>query len=140
MADVTPSSENNAPAAADEEEYFDDSSEEEWANAPGREGGDVKPRSPPPTDRIHDEDETERELAGEAVPITFTMPDGTAVQRSYRMGHTIALIKAHLEDYHGLPYDRTVLTLKDMVCIDPLSLNDLPFVANEENIVVVTLN
>ena len=94
----------------------------------------------PASDGIHDEDETERELAGEAVPITFTMPDGTAVQRSYRMGHTIALIKAHLEDYHGLPYDRTVLTLKDMVCIDPLSLNDLPFVANEENIVVVTLN
>jgi hypothetical protein len=119
--------------SADDEEYFDDS-EDEWANPPVDSN-----RPPPATDRIHDSDEDERSLAGEAVPITFKLPDGSVVERSYRMGHTIALIKAHLEDYHHLPYDKTTLKLNGTVCIDPLSLNDLPFKANEENIVDVEL-
>ena len=88
---------------------------------------------------VHDEDDDERELAGERVPITFKLPSGEVVQRPYRMGHTIALLKVHLDEMNGLAYDKTVLKLNGDVCIDPLSLNDLPFKADEENVVTVEL-
>ena len=114
-----------------------DSSEDEWAKPPPQDPIRVSERAAPPTDRVDGADDAERELAGERVPIDFHLPDGTVVSRTYRMGHTIQLLKAHLEDYHGLPYEKTTLKLGGMVCIDPLSLNDLPFKAEETNVVTV---
>lgn len=81
----------------------------------------------------------EKELAGEVVLVVFQLPDGELLRRKYVMGHTIALLKANLEDIKHYPYDRIVLTLNGKTLIDPLSLNDLPFKANEENIVVVAI-
>jgi hypothetical protein len=123
----------------DDDEYFDDSEDDEWANPPVGDAGDAAPRQQP-TDRVEGVDEIERELAGERVPILFKMPDGTTKESVYRMGHTIAHIKSHLDDYNGLPYEKTTLKLDGMVCIDPLSLNDLPFKPNEVNVVVVELS
>ena len=139
-----PADEHEAPhddGAEDGDDYFDDS-DDEWAKpAPATEDGDAPsaPREMRATDCIHDDDDDERELAGDRVEIAFKLPDGSVVERPYRMGHTVALLKAHLEDMDGLPYDRMVLKLGDVVCIDPLSLNDLPFKADAKNIVDVEL-
>ena len=134
-ADAPPA--ENVDAAPEDDDYFDDS-EDEWANPPV----DSAPREERPardTDDIDEANDEERELAGERVPIVFKLPSGEEVRRPYRMGHTIALIKVHLEEKNGLPYDKTVLKLNGDVCIDPLSLNDLPFKAGEDNVVTVEL-
>ncbi|KAG8344329.1 hypothetical protein ERJ75_001645000 [Trypanosoma vivax] len=81
----------------------------------------------------------ELELAGELVEIVFHMPNGSEVRRSHFMGQTVSYLKAQLDDVDGLPYERTTLFLKDRQLLDPLSLEDLPFVANEENHVTVRL-
>jgi hypothetical protein len=151
MADTNPPPATDAPVEAaaplapeDDEDYFDDS-EDEWANPPAGGAAEVdasaeRERSQRATDEVNEDDEDERELAGASVPIVFKLPSGEEVRRPYRMGHTIAHIKVHLEEMNGLPYDKTVLKLNGDVCIDPLSLNDLPFKAGEDNIVTVELS
>lgn len=81
----------------------------------------------------------ERELAGDVVPIVFYVPaNGEQFRRNYVLGHTVAYIKGQLEDLKGWPYERMILKLEGRLLIDPLSLNDLPFVARQDNIVEIT--
>lgn len=112
---------------------FDDS-DEEW---------EVKQDKVVPAQSHYNEpdvsqmDPQERELAGDEVPIQFNLPNGSTLTRRYVMAHTIAWLKAQLEELCGLPYSQTTLSLNGKVLIDPLSLSDLPFRAKELNIVVV---
>lgn len=127
MADA----ENTVPPVDDRVDDFD-SSEDEWA-APVAEA----PARASAPKGVDESNADEVELAGAAVRILFKPPSGDQFERTYRMGHTIAYIKSHLEDYHGLPYDKTSLLMGGNVLIDPLSLNDLPFKADEVNVVDV---
>lgn len=126
-------------AQGEPEEYED--SEDEWAapakDLPADVGG--APVSKVPEVNYDALGAEERELAGEVVPVVFFVPaNGESFRRNFVMGHTIAHIKGQLEDLKGWPYERMILKLNDKLLIDPLSLNDLPFVARQDNIVEVT--
>mmetsp|Transcript_8140 Transcript_8140/g.9188 ORF Transcript_8140/g.9188 Transcript_8140/m.9188 type:complete len:146 (+) Transcript_8140:58-495(+) len=122
------------------EDYAD--SEDEWA-APAKElpndalsHGTVAKVTEVNYDALEAE---ERELAGDVVPIVFFVPaNGESFRRNYVMGHTIGYIKGQLEDLKGWPYERLILKLNGKLLIDPLSLNDLPFTARQDNTVEVT--
>ena len=122
-----------------EEEQQDDSSDE-W-DAPVRDGGAVTAAAPKVQevdfDRLEGE---ERELAGDVVPVVFTLPDGQSFRRTYVMGHTIAFIKGQLEDLLSIDYSRMTLRMNGKVLMDPLSLNDLPqFRPREDNAVEIVI-
>lgn len=121
-----------------EEEYS--SSEDEWASPPKAVDGPMEVHAMEVTDLDQLQGE-EKELAGDIVPIRFTLPTGETFQRNYVMGHTISYIKAQLEDLKGLRYEATVLKKDGKVLIDPLSLNDIPlFVPGILNEVEVVIN
>ena len=114
-----------------------DSSDDEWS-AP------VKPlaessHKPPAEVNLDQLDGDERELAGDIVPIVFLLPSGgeSNLRRNFVMGHTIADVKAWLEEAIGVRYEMIQLKLNGKTLIDPLSLNDLPFKAKEDNAVEV---
>jgi hypothetical protein len=132
----------------EEEEYM--SSEDEWA-AP------AKPLETPANGGVGDVqldqlEGDERELAQDVAPVFFTVPaNGESFRISFAMGQTVGYLKGRLEDLKGWPYERIILTLllRDETAageggvvrkrlIDPLSLNDLPFVAQQDNVVEVT--
>ena len=136
MAEQQPTAVPPEEATTPEAEISDDS-EDEWL-APAK-GEDQDSAAKVREVDIENLDADEKELAGEAVPIQFNLPDGTTAVRKYFMGHTIAYIKGHLEDVNGLPYHLTTLKMNGKVLIDPLSLNDLPFEAGKTNVVDVLL-
>lgn len=113
------------------------SSEDEWSapikalpQTSGEPTGDLK------VDAL---DDAERAAAGDTVPVVFTVPaNGESFRRTFVMGHTIAHLKAQIEDVKGWPYERIILTLNGKPLMDPLSLNDLPFQAGQDNVVEVT--
>ena len=138
----------NQSKMADEAPREDDypSSEDEWA-AP------LKPLEATPATadankvELAQLDADERELAQDVAPIFFTVPaNGENFRMSFAMGQTVGYLKGKLEDVKGWPYERIILTLllRDgetdvrKKLIDPLSLNDLPFVAQQDNVVEVT--
>jgi hypothetical protein len=117
----------------------DNSSEDEWS-AP------MKPLPQASTDASQTEqvkvdalDEAERETAGENVPVVFhVLASGEAFRLTFVMGHTVAHMKAKIEDLKSWPYERIILKLNGKLLLDPLSLNDLPFQAQVDNTVEVT--
>lgn len=127
---------------ADAAGYYEDDSEDEWA-APAKDlatgAGAVTGEA-----KVTEVDYAamggeERELAGDVVPVVFFVAaNGDTFKRNYVMGHTIGYIKGQLEDLKGWPYGRIILKLNGKLLIDPLSLNDLPFTPNVDNVVEVT--
>lgn len=85
----------------------------------------------------------ERELLGEAVPITFHLPTGGGtLSGTFYMGQTVEALKMFLESQRPnreLAYDKTALYLGEKMLFDPLSLNDLPFRGGVNNDVKVTV-
>lgn len=122
----------------DDNEIYSDSADE-W-DAPVMELPGVEDEAQRRSQQLREEmDHIERELQGEEVPVTFLLPDGKQVSRTYYMGQTVEYLKMQLEEMDNLSYEKTVLFLGDRQLLDPLSLNDLPFKPKENNEVVVKL-
>jgi len=94
---------------------------------------------------VHDEDETERSLAGEIVPVSFVEHGSSTVlcSSTFRMGHTVEALKAFLESQFPngqYPYHKVSLFLGGNLMLDPLSLNDVQgIVSKAENKVEVRI-
>ncbi|POM81647.1 hypothetical protein PHPALM_354 [Phytophthora palmivora] len=67
-------------------------------------------------------------LQEESIHITFLLPDDSTVSNEFKKGHTIAVLKAFLEDEYDLKQDETQLCLDGTVLLDPFSLTDFPCV------------
>ncbi|KAL4111567.1 hypothetical protein PRIC1_003245 [Phytophthora ramorum] len=67
-------------------------------------------------------------LQEEPIQITFLLPDDSTVSSEFKKGHTIAVLKAFLEDECDLQQDQTQLCLDGTVLLDPFSLTDFPCV------------
>ncbi|KAH7470943.1 hypothetical protein KRP22_003183 [Phytophthora ramorum] len=67
-------------------------------------------------------------LQEEPIQITFLLPDDSMVSSEFKKGHTIAVLKAFLEDECDLQQDQTQLCLDGTVLLDPFSLTDFPCV------------
>ncbi|CUG12666.1 Hypothetical protein, putative [Bodo saltans] len=114
------------------------SSEDEWS-APAKPLPETSAAAQSTDVRIDALDEAEREAAGDVVPVVFVVPaSGESFRMSFMMGHTVAHIKAKIEDIKSWPYERIILKLNGKFLLDPLSLNDLPFQAQVDNTVEVT--
>jgi hypothetical protein len=126
-----------------EDSYHGSSSDDEWEGyadaAPGDGGGDGDGAGR----HVKEVDYSGQDIGDDekaSVPILFKFPDGSTLERSYPMGQTIAYIKGNLEDLRSdAAYDKTTLKLDGKMLIDPLSLNDLPFKADEVNVVEVVI-
>lgn len=62
----------------------------------------------------------------EPVQITFFMPDDSIISKEFKKGHTVAVLKACLEDEYNLKQEETQLYLDGALLLDPLSLTDFP--------------
>ncbi|POM77117.1 hypothetical protein PHPALM_5548 [Phytophthora palmivora] len=67
-------------------------------------------------------------LQEESIHITFLLPDDSTVSNEFKKGHTIAVLKAFLEDEYDLKQDETQLCLDGTILLDPFSLTDFPCV------------
>eukprot|EP00759_Apiculatamorpha_spiralis_P012164 PhF_6_TR19238/c0_g1_i1/m.28284 len=127
----------------DGEQYEDDyGSEDEWARPIAEDacndGGEATQAraSGSGVQAVFEEDDTERELAGDTVPITFVLPGGGRIADcTFRMGHTVEALKLYLEnvDVAKFPYGNVALFLNGEMMLDPLSLNDVHGVKPKEN-------
>ena len=81
--------------------------------------------------------EVEEKLLGPQCPVTFCLPDGSTHEFVFRMGQSVEMLKIHLENKHGLLYDKTSCWLGDEMLLDPLSLSDTKLTPNEPNLVEV---
>ena len=118
-------------------EEFQDEIEEQWM-----ENTDFSRDETPRVKEIDPSllEEEERNLAGDIVPVEFTLPNKETVNHNFVMGQTVAAMKAYLEDMFELPYELIVLHIGNIELIDPLSLNDIPaFMAHSINKVIVSL-
>ncbi|KAL3661922.1 hypothetical protein V7S43_013215 [Phytophthora oleae] len=67
-------------------------------------------------------------LQEESIHITFLLPDDSTVSSEFKKGHTIAVLKAFLEDEYDLKQEETQLCLDGTILLDPFSLTDFPCV------------
>ncbi|KAG7390241.1 hypothetical protein PHYPSEUDO_008379 [Phytophthora pseudosyringae] len=67
-------------------------------------------------------------LQEEPIQITFLLPDDSTVSSEFKKGHTIAVLKAFLEDEYDLKQEEMQLCLDGAVLLDPFSLTDFPCV------------
>ncbi|KAE9002767.1 hypothetical protein PR003_g18067 [Phytophthora rubi] len=67
-------------------------------------------------------------LQEEPIKITFLLPDDSTVTSEFKKGHTIAVLKAFLEDEYELKQEQTQLCLDGTMLLDPFSLTDFPCV------------
>ncbi|OWY94151.1 hypothetical protein PHMEG_00036202 [Phytophthora megakarya] len=67
-------------------------------------------------------------LQEEPIQITFLLPDDSTVSNEFKKGHTIAVLKAFLENEYDLNQEETELCLDGTVLLDPFSLTDFPCV------------
>ncbi|RLN46725.1 hypothetical protein BBJ29_006748 [Phytophthora kernoviae] len=56
----------------------------------------------------------------------------------FKKGHTIAVLKAFLEDEYELKQEETQLCLEDTVLLDPFSLTDFPCVLEASAVEIQT--
>lgn len=91
-------------------------------------------------DREQDADarakEREAEM-GDAVMITFKLPDGTEKPHKFNMGQSIGFLKATIESEYGIKIPTQALMLNDKVLIDPMSLADYPEIIAANGAVIV---
>ncbi|KAG1698612.1 hypothetical protein DVH05_014570 [Phytophthora capsici] len=90
-------------------------------------------------------------LQEEPIHITFLLPDDSTVSNEFKKGHTIAVLKAFLEDEYDLNQEETVsqvwlqkeniderfvqqLCLDGNILLDPFSLTDFPCVLETSTI------
>ncbi|KPA84841.1 hypothetical protein ABB37_01312 [Leptomonas pyrrhocoris] len=121
-------------------------SADEWANPPQRTNtapiaaaAEQRGAAAAGTRSLGEMDAVERDLAGDAVPVVFELPNGDQYAAKFFMGQSVEHLKVLLEKEKKLPYDTTTLYLGDRMLLDPLSLSDLPFEANVENHVKVVM-
>ena len=124
----------------------DSSSENEWERPSVDATAKAADRSGAEDSKDYSYDEDERALAGDQVRVIFEVESASgAVERRqlraarFVMGITIAHLKTHIEDTHGIPYDDQRLFLGQDLLIDPLSLNDCHFQAAADNVVRVVI-
>eukprot|EP00644_Phytophthora_capsici_P013041 jgi/Phyca11/540786/estExt2_Genewise1Plus.C_PHYCAscaffold_50587 len=73
-------------------------------------------------------------LQEEPIHITFLLPDDSTVSNEFKKGHTIAVLKAFLEDEYDLNQEETQLCLDGNILLDPFSLTDFPCVLETSTI------
>ena len=118
---------------ADIDDY---SSEDEWA-APPKPLEAVAVTEAKPENLIAEDND----LAGGFAVLNFKFSNGHApIQLKMAMGQTVGFVKQRVEDLSGISYSKMALSLNSKVLIDPLSLNDLPFEANAEHEIEVTVS
>jgi hypothetical protein len=70
------------------------------------------------------------------VLVIFELPDGSQAEYPFKMGHTVELLKSHVESEYGIPMSEQTLFLDDVLLMDPLSLMDYPTARNENELFV----
>ncbi|KAI8473308.1 MAG: hypothetical protein J3K34DRAFT_411589 [Monoraphidium minutum] len=80
------------------------------------------------------------EEEGEQVQLLLRMPDGQALTRAFKMGHTVAYVKLQIEKELGLSLEKQQLDLGGKRLLDILCLADYPQItAGAVNAVDVSL-
>mmetsp|Transcript_41550 Transcript_41550/g.50377 ORF Transcript_41550/g.50377 Transcript_41550/m.50377 type:complete len:105 (+) Transcript_41550:90-404(+) len=69
--------------------------------------------------------EHELEL-GEAIMITFKLPDGSEKPHQFKMGQSVGFLKAVVESEYGHKIPTQTLLLGDDKLLDPMCLSDYP--------------
>lgn len=60
------------------------------------------------------------------VLVVFELPDGSEGEKHFKMGHTVEVLKSHVEEEFEIPMAAQSLYLDDALMLDPLSLSDYP--------------
>lgn len=66
---------------------------------------------------------------GQEATLVLTLPSGETVPCKFKVGVTVAYVKLHLQEAHGLDMSKVVLQMNGKRLLDPLSLLDCPGIA-----------
>lgn len=70
------------------------------------------------------------------VSVVFDLPDGSQGESTFKLGHTVEVLKSFIESEYGIPMADQRLFLDTKPMLDPFSLLDYPEAKGMEEIYV----
>lgn len=70
------------------------------------------------------------------VNVVFDLPDGSQGENSFKLGHTVEVLKSFVENEYGIPMADQSLFLDAKPMFDPFSLLDYPETKGTDEIYV----